>query len=212
MDTLVRRFRHVLAAAFVTALFLGAGPQAAGAQTQWRQRFQIIAPVEQNSVASALRDSIVDVSRREGVRLRREPKDASPLPIRQLEDELFNEGVDFSSANRMFLRYDFRAERGDLRRDIEELYFIYRPEGAQGNDVPIMAVDATEPHIARLLASSGVKLRTNEAALDSFRDQLMFHKLPDSQLVSLGGQVIRDPEEAERQRRRLLQTVERFLY
>lgn len=38
----------------------------------------------------------------------------------------------------------------------------------------------------------------------------MFHKLPSSQLVALGGEVIRDEKKAERQR--LLKAAQHFLY
>jgi hypothetical protein len=40
----------------------------------------------------------------------------------------------------------------------------------------------------------------------------MFHKLPESQLVSLGGDVIRNAEKAEAERQRLLRAVQHFLY
>ena len=76
-----------------------------------------------------------------------------------------------------------------------------------------MSADVSKvPSIADLLANSGMTLRTNEASFSPFREQLMFHKLPSSQLVALGGNVIRDAEDAEAERQRLLRAVQRFLY
>ncbi|PSQ98784.1 MAG: hypothetical protein BRD48_05990 [Bacteroidetes bacterium QS_9_68_14] len=202
-----------LVALLVATIIPLGGPQAAHAQTEWKQTFQVITPVQENSAASALRDSVVDVATREGISLRRSPDDESARPISQIEEELLEQGLDFTSANRLFIRYDFQAERGQLQRSIESLHFIYRPEGADGQDLSIMNVDVSEaPAIANLLENSGMTLRTNEASFSPFREQLMFHKLPSSQLVALGGDVIRDTEEAESERRRLLRAVQRFLY
>jgi hypothetical protein len=159
-----------------------------------------------------LRDSVVDVALRENLSMRRAPDDESPRPMRQIEELLLTEGLDFTSANRLFIRYRFEAQRGQLKRSIEDLYFIYRPEGAQGTDLPIMRVDLKAPAFANLIENSGMQMRTNEASYAPFREQLMFHKLPESQLVALGGDVIRDADEAESERRRLLRAVQRFLY
>jgi hypothetical protein len=199
----------VLLAAMIS---LGA-PQAAQAQTEWQQTFQVITPIQEESAVSALRDSVVDIALRENLSLRRSPDDESPRPVSEIEQELLDQGLDFTSANRLFIRYNFRAKGGDLHRSIEELHFIYRPQGAQGQDLSIMSADVSKvPSIADLLANSGMTLRTNEASFSPFREQLMFHKLPSSQLVALGGNVIRDAEDAEAERQRLLRAVQRFLY
>lgn len=188
-------------------------PPRAQAQTEWRQTFQVITPIQQNSAAGALRDSIVNVALRRDLALRRSPDDESPQPMSQIEEKLLSQGLDFTSANRLFIRYRFRAERGQLERSIRDLYFIYRPEGAQGNDLSIMQIDMEQtPALARLLKNSGMQMRTNQANFKPFREQLMFHKLPESQLVSLGGDVIRNAEKAEAERQRLLRAVQHFLY
>lgn len=64
------------------------------AQTEWRQRFQVTTPVQENSAVSALLDSIVHVARREDLALRRSPQDESARPIGQIEEALLSEGVD----------------------------------------------------------------------------------------------------------------------
>ena len=201
-------------AALATVLLAGLlGPSAVQAQTEWKQTFQVITPIQENSPVSALRDSLVDVALRENLSLRRGPDEESPRPVSQIEEELLSQGLDFTSANRLFIRYDFQAERGDLKRSIEELRFIYRPEGAQGQDLSIMQIDVSETSaVANILKNSGMTLRTNEASFTPFREQLMFHKLPESQLVALGGDVIRDAEKAENERQRLMQAVQHFLY
>lgn len=132
--------------------------------------------------------------------------------FRTLEDDLFSEGLDFSSANRVFLTYKLQADQRGFRSEIQDIYFIYRPEGYEDVDTPIFYVRGDEPAVRRMILSGGTQMLTNEAAFEPFYDQLLFHKLEESTVVAVGGRVIRDPERAEAERERLLATVRRFTY
>ncbi len=200
-----------LAALFVTAAH---APQTAQAQSpQWRQTVEVITPVKEDDVTGALLDTLMHVAQRNSLELLRSPDAESKTSFGALEEELLNQGVDFTSANQMFITYRFEADRRGLETTITDLYFIYRPADATGDtDIPIFKLDATDPVIRKTLVESGMQKRTNEVAFEPFHDQLLFHNLPESQLVALGGDVIRDPDEAEKERQRVLRTVRRFLY
>lgn len=202
-------FTVLLAAAFLLSdgVF-----REAKAQARWRQTVEIIAPVQREEATGALLDTLVQVAERRNLRLRRSPEDGERLSFSALEEALLSEGVDFSSANRVFITYRFEADQRGLQTTIEKLYFIYRPEGGESQDIPIFSVDATEAVVQNTLTNSGLPERTNEVALRPFYQQLLFHNLPESQLVALGGEVIRDQQEAERERERVLRTIRRFLY
>lgn len=194
-------------------LALGASllvPEAAHAQARWLQTVQVIAPVDEYGVTGAFRDSLTQAVRR-GAAARREP-DGSALSYRALEDALFRDGLDFSSANRVFITYRLEASQRGFRSEIEDVYFIYRPEGYDDVDLPVFYVRGDEPAVRRMIVSGGTQMFANEAAFEPFYDQLLFHKLEDSAVVAVGGRVIRDPERAEAERERLLATVRRFTY
>lgn len=184
--------------------------EAAQAQARWLQTVQVIAPVDEYGVTGAFRDSLTQAVRR-GATARREP-DGSPLSYRALEDALFSEGLDFSSANRVFITYRLEASQRGYRSEIEDVYFIYRPEGYDDVDLPVFYVRGDDPAVRRMILSGGTQMFANEAAFEPFYDQLLFHKLEDSSVVAVGGRVIRDPERAEAERERLLATVRRFTY
>ncbi len=66
--------------------------------------------------------------------------------------------------------------------------------------------------IQHVLNNSGTASRLNEAAIIPFREQLTFHKLPESLVVSIGGRVIRDSTEAISEKNHLLSTIRRFVF
>ncbi len=187
------------------------GSAASHAQARWLQTVEVIAPVDDYGVTGAFRDSLVQVMRRGKVELRREP-DAPASSFRKLEDGLLSEGLDFSSANRVFLTYRLEASQRGFVSEIEQIYFIYRPEGYEDVDLPIFYVSGQDPAVRRLIMSGGTQMLANEAAFEPFYDQLTFHQLEESTVVSVGGRVIREPEKAAMERERLLATVRRFMY
>lgn len=184
---------------------------AASAQTRWLQTVQVIAPVDEYRVTGALLDSLVHAAERGGVTVKREPEDAA-RSFRALEDDLLREGYDFSSANRVFISYRLEATQRGFVSEIQDLHFIYRPEGYEDIDVPILYLDAREAPVRRVLVSGGTRQLQNQAAFEPFYDQLLFHQLADASVVSVGGRVVRDPQEARAEKERLLATIRRFLY
>lgn len=193
------------------AALLALGADATQAQTRWLQTVQVIAPVDDFNVTGIFRDSLLQVVRRGNVEIRREP-DATPRSFRSLEDELLREGLDFTSANRVFLTYRLEASQRGFVSLIEDIYFIYRPEGVDDVDMPIFHVDGQDPAVRRLILGSGTQMLANEAAFVPFYDQLTFHQLEESTVISVGGRLIRDPEKAAMERERLLANVRRFMY
>lgn len=183
----------------------------AHAQARWLQTVQVIVPVDDFSATGVFRDSLTQVIQRGGVTLRREP-DGVPVSFRALEDGLFEEGLDFTSANQAFLTYKLEASQRGFRSEIQDIYFIYRPEGFDDVDLPIFYVKGDDPAVRRLILSGGTQMLTNEAAFEPFYDQLAFHQLENSTVVAISGRVIRDPERAAAERERLLATVRRFMY
>ncbi len=205
---IVSRFRILPLLALAALLF---GASASHAQTRWLQTVEVIAPVDDYKVTGVFRDSLIQVMQRGKVELRREP-DASVRTYRALEDELYGEGLDFTSANRVFLTYRLEASQRGFTSEIEKIYFIYRPEGFEDVDMPIFYVSGKDPAVRRLILSGGTQMLANEAAFEPFYDQLTFHHLDESTVVSVGGRLIRDPEKAAQERERLLATVRRFIY
>ena len=202
------RFR-ILPLLTLAALFLAANTS--HAQTRWLQTVEVIAPVDDYNVTGVFRDSLIQVMQRGKVELRREPE-SSVRTFRSLEDDLYSEGLDFTSANRVFFTYRLEASQRGFTSEIEEIYFIYRPEGFEDVDMPIFHVSGKDPAVRRLILSGGTQMLANEAAFEPFYDQLTFHHLDESTVVSVGGRLIRDPEKAVRERERLLATVRRFIY
>lgn len=206
------RFRALLVVLGVAFLLLGIGGRAARAQAVWRQSVKVIAPVRTEGVIGALLDTLVSVAKRRDLKLRRSPQASVPLAVGVLQERLLEQGVSLTSANRVFISYRFVSDPHGFETTIERFYFIYRPPGGDANDIPIFTVDATRPAIQKVLRNSGMPVITNQAAIRPFYEQLLFHKLPESQLVALGGRVIRDRELAEHRRQQVLQTIRRLLY
>ena len=197
---------------FLAALcFLIGAAHSAQAQTRWLQTVQVIAPVDDYNVAGIFRDSLVQAIQRGGITLRREPGERE-MSFRALEDDLFSEGLDYTSANQVFITYKLEASQRGFQSQIQDIYFIYRPEGFEDVDLPILHVDGREPAVRRVIVSGGTQMFENEAAFEPFYDQLAFHQLENSTVVAIGGRVIRDPERQTKERERLLATVQRFIY
>ncbi len=204
--------------AFAVLLLAGAATQTAQAQARWLQHVQIIVPVEEEKATGALLDTLVAaLDRGEDLPLYRGPDMEQRVSYSELENDLLNEGLALSSANRVFINYRFEADRGAFVEAIEGLYFIYRPTGMTDTDIPVFYVDAGDPVVKELFLESGTTLRVNEAAFHPFRRQLQFAGLiseyagdMNQMIVSVGDRVIRDRIEARSERRRLLNTIRRF--
>jgi hypothetical protein len=193
-------------------LVSGLSPHEARAQSRWLQNVELITPMQQGSTAETLLDTLFYVIQDEPVALKRSPEDATTVDFETLENTLLDEGLDFTSANHLFIGYRLEANQRRFNSEITHLYFIYRSEEADAIDIPIFYLDATQPAIQSTLVNSGTPLALNEAAFLPFSEQLTFHKVPESTIVSVGGRVIRDPAEAAAEKKRLLDIIRRFLF
>ena len=145
--------------------------------------------------------------------MKRAPEDEAEVSLEELDNQILDEGLDYSSATHVFITYQYEATQLGLETDILSMYFIFRPFEGNENDIPILYLDATHPSVRNTLVSNGTQLRVNEAAFLPFWDQLMINKLPsESQLVTVGGEIIRDPEEAAQEKAQLLNTIRQFMY
>lgn len=205
----VRRFFSVVLLALVAS---GLRPGLVQAQTRWLQNVELIAPVEEHHVTRALLDSLTYVIQDDDIALKNTPEDSDTMSYTDLENVLWDKGLDFSSATHLFIGYRLEANQRRFNSAITHLFFIFRPPEVDGLDEPILYVDATQPAIQRILNNSGTASPLNEAAIVPFREQLTFHKLPESTLVSVGGRVIRDTNEANAERNRLMATIRRFVF
>lgn len=184
----------------------------ASAQSRWQQTVQAITPVRSEQITGALLDSLIAVSQRGDVRLRRSPDDDTEYSVTELEDLLLDDGLDITSANQMFVTYRYEADQRSFKTDILELYFIYRPVEYEDADTPIAIVDATQPLVRNMLVSNGTTLATNEAVFEPFWDQLRLHQLEDGTVVKVGSKIIRDEKEAAFEKDKILNIIRRFLY
>lgn len=203
------RFR-LLAVAVLLLSGLAATP-GADAQTRWLQTVQVVTPVSEYGSMPVLMDSLVNLARRGEIEVRREPGGA-PIGFRSLESNILNSGLDFTSANQVFVTYKMEGTQRGFSSTIEDFYFIYRPEGYEDVDTPILYVDATQPKVRHVINNGGTQLLENEAAFEPFSEQISFAQLDDSAVVTVGGRVIRDPERGRAERMRVLSTIRRFMY
>lgn len=203
------RWRVVL---LVAVIALAGWSRPAQAQTRWLQTLEAITPVRDGLVTRVLLDSLLTTIQYADVTIKRSPDDGASMSYTELEDLLLNDGYDFTSATHLFIGYRLEAGQRRFTSDITHLYFIYRPPEMDGIDVPILYLVGTEAEIKRVLEYSGTTVQVNQAAFQPFQEQLTFHRLPESTLVSVGGRVFREEKDAEAEKERLLATIRRFVY
>ena len=207
LKTMIRS--STLAAFLLVALY--AVP--AQAQSRWLRTVEVVTPVSQEEITGALLDTLVTVVQKNDIPVKRSPEDEAETTLEALDNRILDEGLDYSSATHVFITYQYEATQLGLDTDILSMYFIFRPDQANENDIPILYLNTTHPSIRNALISNGTQLRVNEAAFLPFWDQLMLNKLPNgSQIVAVGGEIIRDPEEAETEKVQLLNTIRKFMY
>lgn len=214
MKVFFSNMRGVLVSVCLVGLLCCVGARQAQAQ-RWLQTVEVVTPVEAAGPTGALLDTLTNVLRRQeqDLPLRREP-DGPSTTFRELEEDLLSEGLDFSSANRLFINYRLEADERGYSEIIESLYFIYRPQQAGETDVPIFYLDMSNPQTREAVFDSGTRLHVNEAVFEPFRQQLTFPKLIQngSSLVSVGSRILRDSTAALREKERLMETIQRFSY
>jgi len=179
---------------------------------RWLQTTQLVTPIQTDGPTRALLDTLVQViERRDSARVKRSPDDTKTLTLTELKDELINEaGIGLTSANRVFIDYKFMIENRGFEEVIESFRFVYRP-GQGEEDIQMMYVDASMPWVDSVLKNKGTTLRTNQAALKTFKDQLAFARMQeDGKIVEISGQTVREGFEAKK--RNLVQKITRLTY
>jgi hypothetical protein len=183
------------------------------AQAQrWLQTTQLITPIQSDGPTRALLDTLVQVlDRKDGVEVKRTPDDSETFSLSGLRDKLINEaGIGLSSASHIFIDYKFEIENRGFEESIEAFQFVYRAGEGQ-EDIQMMYVDATDKWVKSILKNKGTALRTNQAALKTFSDQLAFARMQENgKIVEISNQTVREGFEAKK--RNLVQKITRLTY
>lgn len=198
--------------AFFLGFFLFT-PTQADAQ-RWLQTSQLIVPVEADTPTRALLDTLVQVIRRkDSVMVRRSPEESTTMSLTDLENKLISgPGIGLSSASHVFLDYKFMIGNRGYEESIEAFKFIFRAGQAE-SDVPMLYVEADKPWVQKILRNKGTTLRTNQAALKTFSDQLSFARMQDNegaQVVEIAGKAVRTGYEAKK--KKLVEKITRLTY
>lgn len=182
-------------------------------QTEWQRTVQVITPVEDGKVARPLLDSAAAVVGSQNIPVQRSPQ-SDPTALQSIREEISEEGLALTSATHVFVTYRFRLSSGNLQREILNLYYIYRPTAQQEEDIPILYLDLSKENLyEELLVERGTTLSSNEAAFLPFGQQIGFHALRDVMtVVQVGDQIIRDPERAASEKKKLLGTLQNLAY
>ena len=204
-------FRKIIGLVSV-CLFLFA-PTSADAQ-RWLQTAQLIVPVEADSPPQALLDTLVQVmGRKDSAMVRRSADSSTPMSLKDLENKLISdEGIGLRNANHVFLDYKFMIGNRGYEESIEAFQFLYRAGEGQ-EDIQMLYVEADKPWVQKVLRNKGTTLRTNQAALKTFSDQLSFARMQDNdgaQVVEIAGKAVRTGYKAKK--KKLVEKITRLTY
>lgn len=194
----------------VVGLLFAASPDAHA--QRWLQTTQLITPIQSDGPTRALLDTLVQVlERKEGMKVKRTPDDSEKLGLSALRDKLINEaGIGLGSASHVFIDYKFEIENRGFEESIESFQFVYRAGEGQ-EDIQMMYINATNKWVENVLKNKGTTLRTNQAALKTFSDQLAFARMQENgKIVEISGQTVREGFEAKK--RNLVQKITRLTY
>lgn len=204
----MRKLPIVLAC--ILALLAVSAPDAQA--QRWLQTTQLITPIQSDGPTRALLDTLVQVlERKDGVEVKRTPDGSESFSLSGLRDKLINEaGIGLNSASHIFIDYKFEIENRGFEESIEAFQFVYRAGEGQ-EDIQMMYIDATKPWVESVLKNKGTALRTNQAALKTFSDQLAFARMQENgKIVEISGQTVREGFEAKK--RNLVQKITRLTY
>lgn len=196
---------------FIFGIALGA-PFEAPAQ-RWLQTAQLVTPIENDGPTRALLDTLVQViERRDSAMVRRSPESSESVNLSELREKLINEaGIGLASANKAFIDYKFEIRNRGFQESIEGFRFVYRPRGGGEEDISMMYIDANKPWVKKILRNKGTSLRSNQAALKTFSDQLAFARLQENgKIVEIAGKTVRNSRETKK--RNLIMKITRLTY
>lgn len=182
---------------------------------RWLQTAQLIVPVEANSTTKALLDTLVQVAERsDSIKVRQSAESSAQLTVSELRTKLIDESaIGLSSANQVFIDYKFMVGNRGYEESFEAFQFLYRPSGQGQGDTKMLYIDAKQSWVERILKNKGTTLRTNQAALKTFSDQLAFARMQDNdgaQVVEIAGQAVRSGY--ERKKQKLVEKITRLTY
>ena len=185
------------------------------AQVEWQRTVKMIAPIEEGMVTRALTDSVVAMAEAQDLQQpQRTPKSNTSTSLVDIKEALSKEGLALTSATHVFITYRFALEGSSLKREIQDLHFIYRPTDRQGEDIPVLYVDLSENNLyQRLLLEKGTPSSVNEVVFHSFAEQIAFHSLrTEATVVQVGNRIIRDPEQAAAEKQQIAGTIRELTY
>lgn len=202
-----------IAALLVALLFgLTSAPPEAQAQ-QYEQNVRVVTEVKEGPTRAFLDSLTTRMRQRDTMKVQRSPEAGDSMTVAALRDTLLDEGVGLTSANRLFIEYQWVTQDNELIETIQSFHFVFRPAGERSRDVPIMYVDAGHPLVRTLLRTSGIPFETNLQSVQYFIDVLSFPSLALEQnatVVRIGGRTLRDGY--DRRRRALLSRLTEFIY
>lgn len=114
----------------------------------------------------------------------------------------------------MFITHRFALSSGTFNEEILGLYFIFRPEGQEGEDIPVLYLDLREEQLyEELLIERGTRLASNEATFLPFKQQVGFNNFRDQlTVVQVGDRSIRDRNRAAAEKERILKIIQDLTY
>lgn len=176
-------------------LLLALGVTSAQAQV-WRQTVQVIATVRYDDPLGIFADSLsVFLAQNPTTMVRRSAQDPVAIPFGELQEQLYEDGVEVRSVTHALVRYRFDLNRRwQLVETIEDVNFIYRADESQP-DLAILHVDFRDSALGPFLQERGILSPINMASIMSFRRLLSFPALqkdPALVIAEIGQEVLRD--------------------
>lgn len=181
------------------------------AQADWQRTVKVIAPIKEGTIMRALTDSLMAAAKAGKLPIQRAPE-SDTTTLSNVQQALSEEGLALTSATHAFITYRYQLRKSDLRREILDLHFIYRPN--EGEDIPIFYVDLTKDGLYhKMLVEKGTPSPVNELVSIPFAEQISLHKLQDEvTVVKVGNRIIRDSVKASTLKERTLATVRKLAY
>lgn len=203
--------RKILTLTLLALGCLGMGAPDATAQ-RWLQTSQLLSEITQDAPTRAFLDTLVQVMDRESVTVKRTADANQARSIADLRTELINEkGIGLTSANWVFINYQFQIQNRGFEEEIQSFQFVYRPPGGTKEDIQMLYVDASKPWVQNVLQNKGTPLARNEAGTALFVNQLTFARLQKrGKIVEISGKTVR--EGFEQKKRKLVQKIQRLTY
>jgi hypothetical protein len=201
-------------AAWIAGLLLVAAVSVTPVRAQqWAQNVKIVTTVESEQPTRVFLDSLVNQIRmRDSVRVRREPG-GERMTLADIQNTLIDEGVGLFSANRLFIEYAFEIQDNEFIEVIQSLHFVFRPQAAGENDIPVLYVTGNREYTKNVLKTPGIPNPQNLEDIALFKDELSFAGLSLDQgadMVSVAGTPVRG--EFDQRRKQVLQRFKRFIY